>query len=191
MQPTPGAWKVWHGDHSSSGRDGRFELHGLDPDGEVPVHFLDPERRLGATAVFSGKSAVGGAVTISLTPCGSAKARLVNPNGKPFAGRLPRRIITMVVTPGPPDTLANEKAGLLAADEVDLSRVDPTNYENPLASDADGRITLPVLIPGATYRFIDPTTTRDPIGPQVRKEFTVKPGEILDLGDILIERPQH
>jgi hypothetical protein len=28
-------------------------------------------------------------------------------------------------------------------------------------------------------------------GPQVRKEFTVKPGEILDLGDILIERPQH
>jgi RNA polymerase sigma factor (sigma-70 family) len=191
MQPTPGAWKVWHGDHSSSGRDGRFELHGLDPDGEVPVHFLDPERRLGATAVFSGKSAVGGAVTISLTPCGSAKARLVNPNGKPFAGRLPRRIITMVVTPGPPDTLANEKAGLLAADEVELSRVDPTDYENPLASDADGRITLPVLIPGATYRFIDPTTTRDPIGPQVRKEFTVKPGEILDLGDILIERPQH
>jgi RNA polymerase sigma factor (sigma-70 family) len=191
MQPTPGAWKVCHGDHSSSGRDGRFELHGLDPDGEVPVHFLDPERRLGATAVFSGKSAVGGAVTISLTPCGSAKARLVNPNGKPFAGRLPRWILTMVVTPGPPDTLANEKAGLLVADEAELNQVDPTNYERPVASDADGRITLPVLIPGATYRFIDRTTARDPIGPRVRKEFTVKPGETLDLGDILIERPQH
>ena len=188
MQPTPGAWKSWRGDYHASARDGRFEVHGLAPDGEVPVHFLDPKRKLGATAIFSGKSAASGPVIIRLEPCGSAKARLVNPEGKPFAGRLPRRFITMVVTPGPPDTLANERAGLLAADEVELSRVDPTNYENPLASDADGRITLPVLIPGATYRFIDRTTTRDPIGPQVRKEFTVKPGETLDLGDVLIEK---
>ena len=48
---------------------------------------------------------------------------------------------------------------------------------------------FPVLIPGATYRIIDRTTTRDPGGPQLRKEFTVKPGETLDLGDIRIEKP--
>ncbi len=30
---------------------------------------------------------------------------------------------------------------------------------------------------------------RDEIGPKVRKEFKVKPGETLDLGDILIEKP--
>jgi RNA polymerase sigma factor (sigma-70 family) len=191
MQPTPGTWKSWYGDHHDNTRGGRFELHGLAPDGEVPVHFLDPNRKLGATAIFSGKSAASGPVVIRLEPCGSAKARLVNPNGQPVAGPLPRRSITMVVTPGPPDTPANEQAGLLAADEAELNQIDPTNHEIPLASDADGRITLPVLIPGATYRFIDRTTTRDPIGPQVRKEFSVKPGEILDLGDILIERPQH
>jgi hypothetical protein len=91
----------------------------------------------------------------------------------------------MVVTPGSFDTPANEKAGLLAADEIGLNQIDPTNYENPLTSDADGRITLPVLIPGATYRFIERTNS-----PQVRKEFTVKPGETLDLGDIRIEKPQ-
>ena len=50
------------------------------------------------------------------------------------------------------------------------------NYAEPIASDAEGRLTLPVLIPGATYRFIDRTTFQDPAGPQIRKEFTVKPG---------------
>jgi hypothetical protein len=57
----------------------------------------------------------------------------------PVAGRLqPHSTITMVVTPGSLDTPTNEKAGLLAADETGLNQVDPINYENPLASDADG-----------------------------------------------------
>ena len=30
-------------------RDGRFELHGLDPDAEVPAYFLDTEHKLGGT----------------------------------------------------------------------------------------------------------------------------------------------
>ncbi len=96
----------------------------------------------------------------------------------------------MVVTPGSPDTPANEKAGLLAADAAPLRGVDPINYEKPIVSDADGRVTLPALIPGATYRLTDFTTNRDPIGPQIRKEFTVKPGQTLDLGDVRIEKPQ-
>ena len=97
--------------------NGRFEVHGLDPDAETPVYFLEPRRKLGATVVLSGKSAAGGPVTVRLEPCGPAKARLVNADGKPIAGRYNSRLITMVVTPGVPDTLANEKAGLLAADE--------------------------------------------------------------------------
>ena len=39
------------------------------------------------------------------------------------------------------------------------------------------------------YRVIDRTTFRDPAGPQLRKDFTVKPGETFDLGDIVIEKP--
>jgi hypothetical protein len=58
-------------------------------------------------------------------------------------------------------------------------------------SDADGRLTLPVLIPGATYRFTDRTTVRrGETGPEVRKEFRVKPGETLDLGEVRIENPR-
>jgi nitrite reductase/ring-hydroxylating ferredoxin subunit len=50
---------------------------------------------------------------------------------------------------------------------------------------------IPVLIPGATYRLTDGTAMKDPCGPPVvRKEFRVKSGETLDLGDIRIEKPQ-
>ena len=97
----------------------------------------------------------------------------------------------MVVTPGPTSYYyANEKTGLLSADEDDLTSVDPIDFESSLAPDPGGRITLPVLIPGATYRFIDYTTyVRGQTGPEVRKEFTVTPGQKLNLGDIRFAKP--
>ena len=98
----------------------------------------------------------------------------------------------MVVTPGPARTsFSNDKAGsLLFADEGGLTNIDPINYETAPAPDALGRITLPVLIPGATYRFIDYTMyVRGQTGPEIRKEFTVKPGQKLNLGDIRVEKP--
>ena len=75
------------------------------------------------------------------------------------------------------------------ADEESLPRIDAINYPSGPMPDAQGRITLPALIPGATYRLFDYTTFRDPAGAKVRREFTVKSGETLDLGDILIEKP--
>ena len=58
-------------------------------------------------------------------------------------------------------------------------------------ADAEGRITLPGLIPGSLYRITDFSTVNDPArGAKVRKEFTVQSGETLDLGDLLIEKPQ-
>ena len=130
MPPAAGQWKTWFGGYHDDVHEGHFELHGLAPDTEIPVHFLDPKRRLGATAVFSGKSAMGRPATVRLEPCGSAKGRLVYTDGEPVAGRLqPQLTITMVVTPGSFDTPANEKAGLLAADESGLKQIDPTNHE--------------------------------------------------------------
>ena len=73
--------KEWVGDYHEATRDGHFEIHGLDPDADVPVHFLDPQRKLGATAVFSGKSSAGGPVTVRLEACGSARACILDPQG--------------------------------------------------------------------------------------------------------------
>jgi hypothetical protein len=84
-----GGWKLLAvmEEHSRSPlRDARFILHGLDPNtaDEIPAFFLEPERKLGATARFSGRSVANGPVTVRLEPCGTAKLRLVTSQGKPL-----------------------------------------------------------------------------------------------------------
>jgi hypothetical protein len=96
----------------------------------------------------------------------------------------------MVVTPGPLALGRQAKDGPLFAEEAGVMPLDPVNYGNDFQSDAEGRLTLPALIPGATYRIEDFTPAFGGGEPAIRKEFTVKPGETLDLGDILIARPQ-
>ena len=156
---------------------------------EVPVHFLDPKHKLGATVPVSGRSAASEPITVRLGPCGTAAARLVGPDGKPVGGLARPGLISMVVMPGAVPGATARQEGALLADLRYLTEIDSINYPKPPASDSQGRIVFPALIPGATYRIIDYATRRDPSGPQIRKEFTVKPGETLDLGDIRIEKP--
>ena len=192
LDPSREAARYWTELYHGKVSNGAFAIRGLALDAEVPVYFLEPERRLGAVVNLSVKSAAGGPVTVRLEPCEAARAWLVDPDGKPVTKPVRNLIITMVVTPGPArNSFSNGKAaGLLSADEGGLTNVDPINYETALAPDALGRITLPVLIPGATYRFIDSTTyVRGQTGPEIRKEFTIKPGQKLNLGDIRIAKP--
>src|SRR5207247_2072202 len=83
--PPRGGWKSVGVAPTGGGRgqvrDGRFTLHGLDADVEVPAFFLEPERKLGATVRFSGRSGSGEPVTVRLESCGTARARLVDPEG--------------------------------------------------------------------------------------------------------------
>ena len=74
--------RIWWGDVHGNVRNGRFELRGLDPETEVPIHFFEANLKLGATAYFSRKQASGEPVTVRLEPCGAAQARLVDPGGK-------------------------------------------------------------------------------------------------------------
>jgi hypothetical protein len=100
--------------------------------------------------------------------------------------------ITMVATPGSPHRSIEKATGVLPADEGELTEVDPINYETEPVPDARGRITLPALIPGATYRITDYTMFRPGrTGPEIRKEFTVTPGQKLELGDIRIANPSR
>ena len=151
------------------------------------MHFFEPRQRLGATADLSGKSESDGRVAVRLERCGTARARLVAADGKSIASFGPAWLIRMVVTPGPHSAVPGQKATALLADSAMLTRIDPMNYKQSPASDSQGRITFPALIPGATYRIIGRPGVRGGTGSQVRREFTVKPGENLDLGDILIE----
>ncbi len=179
--------RLWLRGHHAVARDGRFVMHGLDPEIETPVHFLDPKRKLAATAFLPGKLAPGGAFVVRLAPCGTATMRLVDTNGKPVKTlRGGPSLIAMVVTPG---ALMQMRPTETLADESDLPRLDPVNYAKFPAPDAQGTITFPALIPGASYRIVDRTTSREASGPQVRKEFTVKPGETIDLGEIRIQNP--
>ncbi len=202
-QPVQDAWTIsrvivsngllrqWLGSVHGRVWDGRFALHGLAPDAGVPVYFLDPKGKRGATLNVSSKVSSANPLTVRLEPCGAAKARLVNSAGKPLTQyALGSYFIVMVATPGLTRGAPQRDPAQPLADEGTLAQIDPINYAGPIASDTDGRFALPVLIPGATYRFIDRTTVQDPAGPQIRKEFTVKPGETLDLGDILIEKPR-
>ena len=69
-----------------------------------------------------------------------------------------------------------------------MAGIDPINYADGLVSDALGRIAFPALIPGATYRL---STLRSSGSSTSYKDFTVKPGETLDLGDFVIEKPER
>jgi protocatechuate 3,4-dioxygenase beta subunit len=176
LLPSVSAWLSWRASHHGSVKSGRFEIHGLDPDTDVAFYFLDPHHRLGAVAEFTGKPAAGGSVTVRLQPCGAATLRLVDASGKPVAGHRGSHLISMVVTP----------PYLFRHQEATMAVIDPTNYADGPVSDALGRIALPALIPEAPYHL----SNFGKLGTQGDKDFTVKPGETLDLGDFVIAKPQ-
>lgn len=193
LDPSRSAARPWTGSYHGKVSNGRFAIGGLAPDAAVPVYFLEPERKLGAVVKLCARSMATGPVTVRLEPCGTARASLVDLEGKPVVNAVRDLSVRMVVTPGPVGNNypnANEKTSSPAADEYDLTTIDPINYERALALDAAGRLTLPVLIPGATYRFIDSTMyVRGQTGSEIRKEFSVKPGQMLLLGEIRIAKP--
>ena len=181
---------AWLGRYQVKVQDGHFELHGLAPEGSTRIHVLDAGNEWGATVDIAGRQA-GEGVMIRLQPCGRAKMRFVGPDGKPITKHEAQ--FEFVATPGPSvyTRKSTQEQATLAADADFLANVDRKHYwDDPLA-DAEGRFTMVSLIPGAMYRITDFSTVNSGQGAQVRKEFTVKPGETVDLGDIRIEKPRE
>jgi hypothetical protein len=142
----------------------------------------------GATVEFSAKQAAED-VLVRLQPCGQAKARFVGADGNPVANMSPH--FEILGTPGPHQhDRRKESQSMLAADAALMANIDRIHYWKGPYTDAEGRITLPALIPGALYRISDFSTVNDAdTGLQIRKDFTVQPDETLDLGEILIAKP--
>jgi RNA polymerase sigma factor (sigma-70 family) len=160
--------------------DGSFELPGCDPDRPVRALFLAPKAGFGAAVELSGKRDADRPVTVRLQRCGSATVRLVDKKGKPLAGHQPS--ILLILTPGgfvSGETFLDKDLGADA--------VYPPSGLVP-SSDAAGRLTLPCLIPGATYRLTDWATL---YWRGKWLDFRVESGQQKDLGDFTIPEPQN
>jgi beta-lactamase regulating signal transducer with metallopeptidase domain len=168
-------------------RDGRFEVRGVSPDSKARVWLFDPEHEWGATFEVDAQDARR-ETKVMLEPCGRATARLVAPDGSP---RTPYKLNIEFLAASSSSTdnaAAPVGQGQVEANACPMNWVDPKRYTEAPSTDSEGRITYPALIPGAFYRIRDVTNSK---GSQIRKDFSVKSGETLDLGDILIERPQQ
>jgi RNA polymerase sigma factor (sigma-70 family) len=155
-----------------------FELPGCDPDRAYPVVFLHEKKRLGALVQVSGKQ-TGKPQAVRLQPCGAAKVRFLDKEGQPLAGHWAE--VEMVFAPGP-SQYDNESAqrGMLAADTVNLSNIHRYAYQlDHGRTDEQGRILLEALVPGVTYRIVSFR-----LGNRALREFTVRPGETVDLKDV-------
>jgi hypothetical protein len=176
-------------------RDGHFELPGCDPEKTYHLVFLEhpwlnpdpsgeedaldtygqlwlrallgPQIKLGAAVDVSAKKAAAEPVEVRLGPCGAAKLRFADGDGKPLAKHKPW--LHLVVRGGPPVNQAI-RDGKLAAEVVML--IHP--YDAAPHADADGVLKVEGLIPGATYRI-------QRLQGEVIKEFTAEAGKTLDL----------
>jgi RNA polymerase sigma factor (sigma-70 family) len=160
--------------------DGTFELPGCDPDRPVRVLFLAPRAGLGAAVEILGKRDAGRPLTVRLQRCGSATVRLVDKKGKPLAGHQPS--VLLILTPGGPVYGEPAVDKTLGADAGYL----PPGLVPP--SDAAGRLTVPCLIPGATYRLTDWETL---YWRGKWRDFSAGPGQQKDLGDFTIPQPRN
>jgi hypothetical protein len=191
IEPPPGGgWSIIPLPHRRRMlRDGWFELSGIGQEGDVPVYFLEAEHDLGAVVNVSAKRAGSEPLIVGLERCGTAKARFLGPDGKPVAGF---RAGLWIVPPGlSTDVPALGVRSWPSTDAVNPSEFRPRPYTRPTLprSDAQGWLEYTGLIPGATYRLSDTSTTPVLPNAEFRRDFTVKPGETLLLGDVLVAKP--
>jgi hypothetical protein len=146
--------------------------------------FSPAEGRLGTVVELSAKKAGGKPVTVKLSPCGSAKARFLDGQGKPVR---PRLFLELLVRPGPSLKRAVEQKVLTAEVAGLVTPRDLEGRDTPLKFDDQGRVTIPVLIPGATYRMKLYSDFRAGNELLAEKDFTVASGKTLDLGDVVIK----
>jgi hypothetical protein len=168
--------------------NGKFELPGCDPDQPNTAYLLDPANRLGATVKLTKQNTSEPAI-VHLRPCGSARARLVGADGKPLANYRPWFVYLLAsgVPPRSPDFYEGDHA--LEADSGDVQQLDLNLFVGSLVTNDDGRITLPALVPGLSYRIQwFPSDFTDP-KPWPHLDFKVEAGEVKELGTVVI-KPQ-
>ncbi|HZU35549.1 MAG TPA: sigma-70 family RNA polymerase sigma factor [Gemmataceae bacterium] len=164
----------------------RFQLRGVDPDAPEVVYFLEPTKQWGAMAHIAGKQ-TSKPLRVQLQACGQATVRYVNQHGKPVARR--QVYPEIIITPGAWqfDHQASSRGEALA-DSALLANVDRQNYWRGPVTGADGRCTLPALIPGCRYRLDMRIRKDNKLHAEDGREFKVRSGQTLDLGNVIVEQ---
>jgi RNA polymerase sigma factor (sigma-70 family) len=174
------------GQNSLPAGKGEFELAGLDPARPVTVYFLDTKNQLARIVTFS-RPDFDRPVTVRLRRCGSARARFIDAQGRPFAyvhvsvGVVTQRpMIGLEVflddrPPAPHEASSQPQAANSLFEDLDAERYDK------LTTDTQGVVIYPTLIPGATYRICAGE------GAWVtKKQFVAEAGRMLELGEITV-----
>jgi RNA polymerase sigma factor (sigma-70 family) len=183
--------------------NGRFVLRGCVPGRVYPLFFLDARHRLGAKVKLRAADD-GKPVEVRLQPCGTAEVRFVDAGGRPVAGYQPF-LFVMVPSDRSSDEEDDSEPAAAAAhkrDKVDpehtdssspnnwpprtaemheLDELDPDHYRDGPRTDAEGRVSLPALIPGVRYRmshYLDADGRWD--------EFETAAGQSLSLPDVVL-----
>jgi RNA polymerase sigma factor (sigma-70 family) len=164
--------------------DGRFALPVQDPEGSYRLLFFDATGCLAAVRTFRGDQAGGAPVTVPLDRCGAARVRFKDAQGKPLANYRP--LMWLIPATRAPKVTGDLKKmidnGLRADNAVWLGRADPLHYGAGPRSDAEGRLTLSALVPGATYRIS--------LANGKAHDFTVQAGQTQALPDLVIDHPE-
>lgn len=168
-------------------QDGRFILRGIDPEKTISAFAFDAERQLGASLQLS-VPLDGRPLTVTLHPCGTARARFVDRSGKPLSKVMlsePRFGLELAVRLSSSGD-ARDRADNFATTLVE--NIDRGRYQT-LGTDGQGRVTFPSLIPGATYRVMAGEG-----GWVVKKEFVAEAGKMVELSEITVmsqgEKPE-
>jgi RNA polymerase sigma factor (sigma-70 family) len=157
------------------------------------ILFRGGKDRLGATFELRVKEAGDRPLTVRLTPCGSAEVRFVDAKGKPVKAQ-PTLEVRLTPPQGkvtaewlkvgmPPNARGLMRLPGVSAKggKLTLLKGDKGPF---LVPDAKGHLTVPALIPGATYRLRG-YDERDPGVILFEREFTAESGKTRRLGDIV------
>ncbi len=155
----------------SAAVDGLFRLEGADPEQTYRAFFIESKRRLGA--VVELKYDPKGPVVVSLQPTATAKGVVVDDKGRPVKGT--QILLWMARTKEDRELTKDDfynEGKLLVYNMITMEPLLPT-------SPADFRYDK--LIPGVRY-YVSAGETHHPIP-------ILNPGEVLDLGKIVMKKP--
>jgi beta-lactamase regulating signal transducer with metallopeptidase domain len=157
--------------------DGLLELPGCDSAHPNPVYIVDHTGKFGATVSLTATESESRPIV--LAPCGSARFRFVNDKGKPLPNYRPTSFI--VVTPGAQATHFIEPNQPLWVDSLTWP---VSGWNEWPKTDADGRVNIIGLIPGASYRLSYPGLKGWTDG----YEFQIRAGETTNVGQVVLPK---